>query len=272
MRRRHRSSSPSPAAEVGEHDADWVTSWSVRQCSRISRPGRLRQVVATFSDLHLVCFAVLVLALTDVAITALPPVTRALSVGMSTRSRAKNLRTETCAELRYGIASKTRMGDLRSAIELATMLVACLQSELNAGNWTVEMQVLDALDTLAGLYHRQGDLARAESLYLRHLEILQATRVPASWAGIGVPELLCTLAELRALQGDESRAEALVMRALRMCEDYSPDHHFTGQVRAELASLRCMKDEDAVAEAPETLPRTQPDGRVDNGPDDQPGH
>jgi len=248
------------SGQVREHDADWASSWSLRQCRTVAWQAGVAQVTAAFSRLHLVCLGVLILVLTDVAITATPAVRRVAGGVLSTLQRGEKARLARRARLRETIAARTLAGDYRSAIELTTTLVADLKSELNVANAAAAVNVLDAGDTLAGLYLRQGDHDRAESLYRQHLEILETTRTPASWAGAGVPEVLCKLARVHAARADDPRAEQLYRQALQMCDDYSSEHPFAHEILGELAALCRRTGRDAEADAWEARSRSLPAG------------
>jgi tetratricopeptide (TPR) repeat protein len=260
VRHRDDSTSQPPSVEVREHDVDWATFWSLRQGRHVAQQGRLRQVLATFSPLHLVCLGVLLLALADVAITALPTLRRAAFSGMTFWPRGAHSRLEKRARLQAAITDRTHAGDYRSAIELTTALVADLKSDLNDASAAGDVKVLEAGDTLADLYLLQGDHDRAEAIYARHLEALTTSRVPAAWAGSGVPEVLGKLAQVHVARGDEARAESLCRKALQMCDDYSPDHPFTREVLDDLAALCRRTGRDAEAEALEARSRLLPAG------------
>jgi hypothetical protein len=259
-----------PAHDVHDHDVDWVTYRTIQLGRNLGAAAAwqdgLAKTVEGCSVLHIVCLGVLVMALTDVAITALPALEYATPRFMKTGPRGGNPRLEKRARLQAAITQRTRAGDYRSAIELATILLEDLKSDLNDANAAGAVNVLEAGDTLASLYLLQGDPDRAESLYHQHLETIEATRKPASWAGAGVPEVLCKLGGVRASRGDDSGAESLYRRALTMCDDYSPDHPFTGEVLDALAMVCRRTDRAAEAEPLEARARSIRDERATHGP------
>lgn len=263
-----------PSRTSSAEDVDWVTYHTLQQgryrCGDPTSMGSLATLVGSFSSLHVVCLCLLVMVLADVAVTAWPTVGHATWRLLYALPRGEKARLERRVRLRETIADHTRTGDYRSAIELTTALVADLKSELNSANAAGAVNVLEAGDTLAGLHLLQGDPARAESLYRQHLEILETTRTPSSWAGAGVPEVLCKLGGVRAARGDDAEAESLYRRALTMCDAYSPDHPFTCEILNELAVVCRRTDRDAEARAFEARARSIREGRENRGPDGSP--
>jgi len=108
------------------------------------------------------------------------------------------------------------------------------------------VDVADALNNFAGLYHKKGDYAQTERLHRRALRVRES-KLPANHPDIAVS--LHNLAGALADAGDYAQAEPMFERALEIkVKAYGPDHHEVATTLHDLGVFYSRKGDYAKAE------------------------